>query len=473
MSFQAQLVMVAWFPIILLLFNQFPPRTAIVISFIGGLLFLPQGAGFKFPLIPDYTGAVATCYGIIVAILIFDSQRITRFRFNWVDIPMLTWCLCPIVSSLTNGMGWYDAINEMLNRTAAWGLPYYLGRLYFSNLIGLKELAIYIVKGGILYIPLCLYEARMSPQLHNLIYGYFGHATGISQAIRFGGWRPIVFMEHGLVVALWMMTATIIAIWLWKANLLQTIWDIPFVWLVAALTITFLILKSTGAYLYLAYGLVIMFIAKWTKISLPLLLLIGVICLYLYINVSGLFDGDGIVSLVTQYFGTDRAQSLEFRFDNEKLLTAKAQQKLLFGWAGWGRSRIYEETWEGEIVDVSVTDSLWIISFGINGLLGLISLTASMLFPVISFAWFGYPVKTWFNPKVAPAAVLAVVLTLYMFNCLLNGHFLPIYPMISGGLTGLILDRQSKSSVNASMQSSKVKLRQPTKKRKQRRLVPR
>lgn len=473
MSFQAQLIMVAWFPIVLLIFNRFPPRTAIVISFIGGLLFLPQNAGFKLPLIPDYTGTVATCYGIIVAILIFDSQRITRFRFNWVDLPMLTWCFCPIVSSLTNSLGWYDGLTESLNRTAAWGLPYYLGRLYLGNLAGLKELAINIVKGGILYIPLCLYEIRMSPQLHKIIYGYFSHMSGISQAIRFGGWRPIVFMEHGLVVALWMMTATLVAIWLWRANVLQTIWDIPFIWLVVALIITFLLLKSTGAYFYLAYGLVVIFSARWAKLSLPLSILIVAICLYLYLVVSGGFNGDAIVSWVTQYLGSDRAQSLEFRFDNEELLRVKALQKLLFGWGGWGRSRIYEEDWEGDIVDVSITDSLWIIAFGNNGLLGLISLTASMLLPVIYFAWFGYPVKTWFNPKVAPAAALAVSLALYMLNCLINGHFLPIYPMISGGLTGLILDRSSQSAKKASTRSSQVQLRQPQRKRKQRRLVPR
>jgi hypothetical protein len=367
-------------------------------------------------------------------------------------------------SSLTNNLGPYDGVTEMLGQTATWGLPYFIGRLYLSNLLGLRELAINIIKGALIYVPLCLYEIRMSPQLHNMIYGYFAHSSGISQAIRFGGWRPMVFMEHGLVVALWMMTATLLAFWLWKAGGVKTIWEIPFVWLLGALSITFVLLKSTGAYFYLLYGLLVLFVALWGRIRLPFLLLIVGICLYLCLSVTGTFNGDAIVAWVADFVSPERAQSLEFRLDNEELLTVKAQEKIIFGWGGWGRSRIFQEDAYGELIDISVTDSLWIIAFGINGLVGLASLTASMLFPAIAFAWFGYPVKTWFHPKVAPAAALSVVLVLYMFNCLLNGHFLPIYPLISGGLSGLILEKRD-NSLQKSDRASRNR-RSPTRKRK-------
>jgi hypothetical protein len=96
MSFQAQLVMLVWLPIILLLFNRFGPRTSIIISFIGGLLFLPRQAGFLLPLIPDYIGTIATCYGIMLAIIIYDPQRLSHFRWHWIDLPMSIWCICPI-----------------------------------------------------------------------------------------------------------------------------------------------------------------------------------------------------------------------------------------------------------------------------------------------------------------------------------------------------------------------------------------
>jgi hypothetical protein len=445
MSPQAQLVIFAWLPIILLLFSQFPPRTAIIISFIGGILFLPQGAGLKLPMVPDYTGNIATCYSILLGICLFDFGRLSRFKAGWVDLPMLIWCICPVFSSLSNDLGVYDALTETFGQTAKWGFPYFIGRLYLSNLAGLKELAIAIVKGGLIYVPLCLWEARMSPQLHNMLYGYYPHSSGISQAMRGSGWRPMVFMEHGLVVALWMMSAALIALWLWKTNSIETIWEIPFTWLVAALIITTIVIKSAGAYVYLAYGAIVLAGAKWKRIRWPLLLLIAGIILYLVVAAAGIFQGDEIVSWAANFFNPDRAQSLEFRFENETLLSAKAREKLLFGWGGWGRSRIIEENWEGELVDMSVTDSLWVIAFGVNGLVGLISISASMLLPAIAFGWFSYPPKTWFNSKVAPAAALSVVLTLYMLNCLVNGHYVPIYPMISGGLSGLILSKEHLS----------------------------
>ena len=58
------------------------------------------------------------------------------------------------------------------------------------------------VLGGLIYVPLCLFEVRMSPQLHNMVYGFAQHSFG--QTVRGGGWRPMVFMQHGLAVGLFM-----------------------------------------------------------------------------------------------------------------------------------------------------------------------------------------------------------------------------------------------------------------------------
>ena len=88
--------------------------------------------------------------------------------------------------------------------------------------------------------------------------------------------------------------------------------------------------------------------------------------------------------------------------------------------------------------DVSVTDSLWIIAFGVNGIVGLSSLFGSLLLPVIVFC-FKYPARTWSNPKVAPAAVLGIALTMYVFDCVLNAMTNPIFTLIAGGISGLVL----------------------------------
>jgi hypothetical protein len=453
MTPQAQLAMLVWLPITFYLFVRFPPRTAVIVSFIGGLLFLPRGAGFSLPLVPDYREMVATCYGIILGMFVYDPQRFSQFKPGWIDLPMLIWCLCPLFSSLTNDLGIYDGINAVLGQTANWGLPYYIGRLYLNSLNGLRELAINIVKGGILYAPLCLFESRMSPQLHYIIYGYYAHESGVSQAFRLGGWRPMVFMTHGLMVGLWMMTATLVALWLWRARVVQQIWGMPIKWIAIGLLLTFILIKSTGAYIYLLYGAVVLFFSQWIRNSLPLLLLMVGMSYYLFISASGALNGDGIVSFFANSVDADRAASLEFRFDNEKILAEKARERMLFGWGGWGRSRVYGENWEGDLVDISTTDSLWIITFGGNGLVGLVSLTASLLLPVVCFFGWRYPVKTWLNPKVAPAAVLAVALVLFMLDSLINAMFIPIFPLISGGLSGLVI----KTPENLKVESPRLR----------------
>lgn len=156
------LVMFGWIPFVFYLFMRFPPQRAVITSFIIAWLFLPQ-AKFPLPGLPDYTKMSATCYGILLATVVYDAARLTSFRFGWLDIPMLIWCLCPIPSSLTNDLGLYDGVSSARAQTVAWGLPYFLGRLYLSNLEGLRQLAIGIFSGGVVYIPFCLVENITGP----------------------------------------------------------------------------------------------------------------------------------------------------------------------------------------------------------------------------------------------------------------------------------------------------------------------
>ena len=198
-------------PIVFCLFKIYAPRKAVIISFIGGLLFLPERAGFRLPLIPDYQGMVATCYGIVLAILVYDFQRLKDFKLGWIDLPMLIWCICPIFSSISNDLGTYDGVNEAITQTVTWGLPYFLGRFYLNTLTALEELAINIIKGGMIYVPLCIYEGRMSPQLHNMLYGYYPPSFRHCSILPFGRLqKPMVFMEHGLMVGMWMMMVTLV-----------------------------------------------------------------------------------------------------------------------------------------------------------------------------------------------------------------------------------------------------------------------
>ena len=275
MTPQAQLAMIAWLPIVFYFFTRYPPRTAVMVSFLGGLMFLPQrGAGFSLPIIPDYKGMTATCYGIMLAMAVYDSERFSSLKLGWTDIPMLIWCISAFFSSMSNGLGAYDGFNESLTTIVTWGLPYFLGRLYFTNLDTLKELAIGILKGCLIYVPLCIWEGRMSPNLHLMLYGYWAHSSGLLQSIRYGGFRPNVFMAHGLMVGHWVMTGTLIGIWLWQAGLVKEVWGTSMNILVWVMLFTVVWNRSTGAYGLMLLSLVILFIAKHLRTSLPVLLII-------------------------------------------------------------------------------------------------------------------------------------------------------------------------------------------------------
>lgn len=324
------IVMFGWIPSVLYIFRWLPARWALIVSFISAWLFLPQ-AEFPLPGLPDYTKMTATCYGVLLATIIFDVKRFSSFQLGWLDLPMLVWCVCPFASSISNDLGWYDGVTGIIAQTATWGVPYYLGRVYLNDLDGLRKLAIGIFTGGLIYIPLCLFEVRFSPQLHRIVYGY--HASpDFGQAIRYGGYRPTVFMEHGLMVGAWMIAAALIGVWLWKAGVIRQLWGIPITWLVAALFVTVILVKSTGSWLLLALGIVTLFVAKWFRTSFVLLLLLASMSFYLYLGVTGTFVADQIVASMYGVFDQDRIASLEFRFNNEELLSDKARERIIFGW---------------------------------------------------------------------------------------------------------------------------------------------
>jgi hypothetical protein len=442
MNIFAHLIMFGWIPAVLLIFSRLSAQRAMMVSFIVAWLFLPQAA-YVLPGLPDYTKMSATCYGILLATFIFDAQRFKSFRFSWVDIPMTVFCITPFFSSVVNGLGVYDGLSNVLAQMVTWAMPYFLGRLYLNNLVAIREMAIVIIGGGLVYAPLCWFESRFSPQLHRLFYG--SHPHQFAQTLRLGGFRPTVFMQHGLMVAAWMMTATLLLVWMWQTNALPKIWqwqwqggqlNIRTLWLVVLMIGTFVLLRSTGAYVLMGLSLIILWMAKRFRTLLPLLLMILLMNGYLYLSASGQLAGSQrqqVTQAVTQVVGVERAQSLDFRLYNEELLGNRARKSLIFGWGGWGRSRVYDEYGK----DLTVTDSLWIIVFGSAGLVGLISMMATLLLPVLIFCYRFAP-ATWSLAQVAPATGVTTVLLMYALDCLLNAVVNPIFILLGGGINSLM-----------------------------------
>lgn len=438
------LMLYAWTPIVLFIYLKYPGQRAVVISFIAATLFLPV-SHIKFPGLPDFSKATGTSYAVLLATAIYDSARFAKFKFSWIDIPMLLWCIAaPFISSVTNDLGAYDGFSTALNQSMVWGAPYFLGRLYLGSFDGLRQLAIGIFAWGLIYVPFCWYESRTFSSLHVLVYG-MDTGRDAAQSIRYGGYRPQVFLEHGLMLGVWMMTACVMGMILWRTGIIKRMWNVPIGVLFGVLLLTFIISRSTGAYGLFLGAVVIMFIAWQFRSTLLLWLLIAGMCYYLYLGAMGTFSSKQIISSLSQVFNPDRVASLQFRFENEEILGTKARERIVFGWGGFGRNRVFNEMGE----DISVTDSLWIIAFGINGLFGLISMTTAILLPSVVFI-IRYPAKLWKNPHVAPAAGLAVCIVLYMLDCILNAMVNPIFMLAAGGLAGIAI--QPKRVAAAQMQ---------------------
>jgi hypothetical protein len=423
----AQIAMLAWVPAVLLLFALLPPRRAVIAAFIGGMLFLPVTT-FKLPILPDCSKLSAIGISVLFASLIFDSQRVWQFRPRWFDLPMLVYCCSPMASSMMNGLGAWDGVSFVVAYTATWGLPYFIGRIYFTDVEAVRELAIGVVIGGLVYIPFCLFEVRMSPQLHNLVYG--SNTRGFQ--VRFGGWRPSVFMEHGLELALWMSVASLTGLWLWWTRSVRKIAGVSLAALLVPLLLTTVLCRSTGALILLLGGAGVLVFSTLSKTRIALMCLVLVVPAYIAVRATGIWSGDEVVRLAAM-LDEGRAQSFQTRLTNENMLVEKALERPIFGWGGWGRSRVFD-TWGN---DISLTDGLWVLALGINGFVGLICLTCVLSLPLWLFVRSDLA-RNLSSPRVAPVLVTAICITLYAIDCLSNAMINPIYMLAGGAVASVV-----------------------------------
>ena len=70
--------------------------------------------------------------------------------------------------------------------------------------------------------------------------------------------------------------------------------------------------------------------------------LLSIAPVYYTLRIFDIWSGRTAVDVASFLFGPDRAGSLEFRLMNEDLFIAKALQRPIFGWGGWGRGSLYE-----------------------------------------------------------------------------------------------------------------------------------
>jgi hypothetical protein len=446
-NFMVPAALFGWIPIVKAIFKRFDPRLAVAIAFVAGWQFLPVAA-LKVKGIPSYSKVTATCMVILYWARKFDKDRFSNFSFKPLDLPMLIWSIAPFFSSVFNDLGLYDGLSQVMYQSITWWVPYYIGRVYFNDADGIKLLGMAIFIGAIAYIPFCWFELIMSPQLHRLTYGF--HQHNFLQTLRDGGgFRPMVYMDHGLMTATWMGLALFIGAWLlYTGDLPGKILSVPTRLLFLALAGTFLMMKSYGSIFLIFLGFLFVFLSnKMKNIWLIVLLLIAP-PLYVYTRTTGIWDGTNLSGFVAEKFSPTRAQSLQFRFDNETILIKKAMEGTVFGWGGYGRSRVYDDTGK----DITIADGLWIITLGQNGIFGLLALMLAVQTPVILYISRSDPAR-WNEKNRGAPTVMIVFLATYMIDSLLNAMINPVYMVFSGGIVSMLLKGEAAFSVNTGAES--------------------
>jgi len=449
-SFLVPLTLFGWVPLGLAVFGFCRARTAVLVAMFGAWLFLPM-AGYDLPGLPNYDKFRAGILAVLLGVLLFDLKRLTSQRWGVWDLPIVVWTLCPFMSAMAGGFGPYEGVSSVVGEMLGTSAAYVVGRIYFSDETGQRDLAKAFVIAGLLYVPLCLYEIRLSPHLHMHTYGFQQH--DFEQTIRLGGWRPMVFMQHGLAVGLFMSCAAVLAVWLWWTKQSRGWFGIPAGLATLVLLATAVLCKSSFALGLMAAALMVLIGVRLTKSWAPLLIFALLPPIYMAGRTSGVIDGQAIIAAVEPYTG-ERTGSISSRIQSEEILVPASMRSPIWGVGRWislvedgSGNRIDEE----ETGHRAVPDAMWVIVLAGRGLVGLTAFALLFLIPVMAVVY--RTMTCGVGVLKGPAPALAVVVIMHACDNLLNAMYSPVFWMMASALTGMLVVRSPKPAYQATQRT--------------------
>ncbi|MFU8777549.1 MAG: hypothetical protein ACNA7M_07745 [Roseovarius sp.] len=436
----AYLMLAAWPLITLAMFQRWPIERALIWSLLGAYMFLPPPpAAFDFPMMPPLTKESLPSVATFLICLIYARRRAPLLpQSRLARVLVVLFILSPVATVLTNGdpvfygriglpaLGFKDMVALVLLQFILL-VPFLLARQHLATPQGLRELVMALMLGGLIYSLPMLLEVRLSPQLNIWIYGYFQHS--FEQMMRAGGFRPIVFMYHGLWVAFFTVMAMTCALALAReADMRRRV-----VYLLAALYLggVLVLCKSLGSLMYGVYlAPLVLFLPPRMQIRIAGLMAIMAIS-YPVLKGAGLIPVDWILEQAGRV-DPERAYSLRFRLDNENILMQRALEKPLFGWGSWGRNHILDPV-TGVIE--TVTDGRWIILIGIFGWVGYLAEFSLIALPVLMLWVYGRRLGNGAHLRlIGPVALL---LAINLIDMLPNATLTPLTWLFAGAVLGL------------------------------------
>jgi hypothetical protein len=388
--------LILWVPFGLWLFTRQRPTRAAAHVLIWGMMWLPEAAGFDFPLLPPLDKYSISALVALMGLWWKAPYRLKSAKlgrgYDWVVLVMIL-AIAGTVYNNGDALRYgnykivdlpaftaYDGFSAAIRLVFNIAVPCWLGRALLRSRRDLVDVFRILTVSGVVYSIPIFWELRMSPMLHSDIYGFVSRTDWL-QNMRQGGFRATVFMGHGLVVGFFMFLCTVSAITLRKAGLRRML-GLPMWVIVSYLFVTLVLCKASAA---LIYGLVAYALISWLGVKNQMRVMLLVAAIVAAYPVSRMFEWFPVKEVMSaaEMLGPERAQSMQFRFDNEDILLIKGSEKMWFGWGGFARDRVYDENYGKDLV---VQDGYWIAVFGQQGLVGFLCFFTLMLWPVVTLA---------------------------------------------------------------------------------------
>lgn len=434
--------LIAWPFVALVLFRALGPVRGVIWATLAGALLLPEAFRLDIPGLPPYDKNTAIAAGLLAGMWLVRPDRPEAGRTGW-DVRLVTALavlsvLSPVLTVLTNreplvygptlvpGLGLRDLVT-MCSQSLILLIPFLAARQRLGTPDSHRLMLEAFVAAGLGYSLLVLFEARMSPQLHSWVYGYFQHSW--HQHIRGGAFRPIVFQPHGLWIGIFLLTCAMAAFALLRVEGRTAQSRILLAMAGLGLTIVLLLSRNFGATaLALLFLPVLWLWRSRSQVRLAMVIVIGFM-LFPALRQAGLVPLQSVIELAGDV-SAERQASFLVRIENEDTFLARALLKPVAGWGIWARWRIWDPT-SGE--EISTADGRWITVLGERGWLGYIAhfgvLALSVLF--LTRAAGGQPVP-------AATAGVALIIAATLIYQIPNNTVGPMTMLLAGSLAGFL-----------------------------------
>lgn len=432
----AFLMICLWPGVAYSLWTRLPPGRALIWTVLAGYLLLPPLTAINLPAVPDLDKtSVPNLAALAMAWFVLGDRIGLNPGSRAGRVLIALFVLSPFATVLTNGepidieagniqgMSIYDSIAAVANRIIVI-LPFFLARRYLATPEAMRDVLVALMLAGLVYSVPMLIETRLSPQINIWVYGFFQH--DFSQTLRGGGYRPLVFLPHGLWAAFFALMCFVAAMVLFRAATPEERPKRALVMVYLGLLV--LACKSLGPTVYaLALAMMVLFLGRRTQVLIAALLAVVVVSYPLSRGLH-LVPVDRLVAAAIE-FNPLRGESLAYRIGNEEALLDHAAAKPLFGWGGYNRNMLHDPI-TGRVT--TITDGWWIITLGVYGWLGYIAEFGLLALPLLLLAREALAARD-LSPH---AAAVALLLAFNMVDLLPNATLIPFTWLMAGAVMG-------------------------------------